>query len=284
MSVHAVSAVSAASVPCLASLGIGLAACACDTVLPLGVGPLLGMAAHTAKVRPLPELPVGTVLRTPEGVALFRVVGRVLMAGAEGAHAMLCPQLQALVDIEPEALGAEVTVVAHREGYALAWVTLSDKGAAGQRVDESGPAIGTMVREKMHLCLERGFMIPDDGPTLRALLMELALGHGYDLILTTGGTGLGPRDVTPEVTASIIDKRLPGFEQCMMAASLAKTPNAIISRAVAGTLGGAIIVNLPGSRKAVVENLAAVLPALGHALDKLHGDAADCGVAPRVQE
>ena len=107
--------------------------------------------------------------------------------------------------------------------------------------------------------------------------LELALGQGYDLILTSGGTGLAPRDTTPEALLPIFERRLPGFEQAMMQASLAKTPTAAISRAVAGTLGRTIVITLPGSRKAVSENLAAILPALGHALEKLHGDPSDCG-------
>ncbi|AAS95451.1 molybdenum cofactor biosynthesis protein [Nitratidesulfovibrio vulgaris str. Hildenborough] len=165
------------------------------------------------------------------------------------------------------------------EGYALAWVTLSDKGAQGQREDASGPCIAAMVRESIPLRYEQGFMLPDDGAQLRALLTELALVQRYDIIITTGGTGLGPRDVTPEATSAVIEKRLQGFEQAMLAASLAKTPHAVISRALAGTLGGAIIINLPGSRKAVAENLEAVLPALPHALAKLQGDPSDCAQA-----
>ncbi|MFR4119047.1 MAG: molybdenum cofactor biosynthesis protein B [Bilophila wadsworthia] len=156
-------------------------------------------------------------------------------------------------------------------------ITLSDKGAAGLRVDESGPLMAADTRAKLPLCHEQGFMIPDDPQTLRPLVMELALGQGYDLILTSGGTGLAPRDTTPEALLPIFERRLPGFEQAMMQASLAKTPTAAISRAVAGTLGRTIVITLPGSRKAVSENLAAILPALGHALEKLHGDPSDCG-------
>ena len=149
--------------------------------------------------------------------------------------------------------------------------------AAGLRVDESGPLMAADTRAKLPLCHEQGFMIPDDPQTLRPLVMELALGQGYDLILTSGGTGLAPRDTTPEALLPIFERRLPGFEQAMMQASLAKTPTAAISRAVAGTLGRTIVITLPGSRKAVSENLAAILPALGHALEKLHGDPSDCG-------
>lgn len=141
----------------------------------------------------------------------------------------------------------------------------------------SGPAIAEIIGADLPLCHSQGFLLPDEPGPLRALLTELALGLEYDLICTTGGTGLSPRDIAPQVTAALLDLPLPGFSQAMLAASLAKTPRAALSRAVAGVLGRSIVINLPGSRKAVLENLAAVLPALPHALDKLHGDSADCG-------
>lgn len=232
---------------------------------------LAAMPAHSTRVCPLPAWRVGTVLYRAD-VPLFRIVGRVLMPASP--HALACLLLEALVDI-PEAVACSVD--ARRQGRALAWITLSDKGHTGQREDLSGPAIDDLTRAHVPLCHSQGFMLPDDAAMLKALLLELALGQGYDLICTTGGTGVGPRDVSPEATLAIIEKRLHGFEQAMMQASLAKTPHAVISRAVAGVVGQSIIINAPGSRKAVVENLSAVMPALAHALDKLHGDPADCG-------
>lgn len=163
-----------------------------------------------------------------------------------------------------------------KEGLSLAWVTLSDKGAAGAREDTAGPAIEAAARKQLTLCHATGFMLPDDQGQLKGLLTNLALTQRYDLICTTGGTGLSPRDVTPEATLAVIERRLPGFEQAMMQTSLAATPTGGLSRAVVGTLGGSIIINLPGSPKAITENFAAILPALPHALAKLQGDPADC--------
>lgn len=263
------------------SISVRVLPCARHTVLPLllhgaATNTSQPCAGHSSEQMPLPSWPVGTVLHrasTAQATSpLFKVVGRVYMP--HSPHAQLCPLLEALEDISQEAL---VPLHAQRQGRALAWITLSDKGHVGQREDLSGPAIESLVREHIPLCHAQGFMLPDEANALKALLMELALGQGYDLICTTGGTGLGPRDVSPEATLPLLEKRLHGFEQAMMQASLAKTPHAAISRAVAGVLGRTIIINLPGSRKAVVENLAAVMPPLGHAMDKMHGDPADCG-------
>lgn len=166
-----------------------------------------------------------------------------------------------------------------REGFSLAWITLSDKGARGERFDASGPLIGETVATAMDLCLQRGIVIPDEPDTLKHVLVDFCLHQQFDLVLTTGGTGVGPRDITPEVTLSVLDKRLPGFEQAMMAASLEKTPHAVISRSVAGTIGYSLVINLPGSPKAVRENLLSVLPALKHTVEKLQGDVKDCGLS-----
>lgn len=162
------------------------------------------------------------------------------------------------------------------DGFSLAWITLSDKGAAGKRVDESGPMIQDMIGESLVLKYGQGFVIPDELSQLKALLTDLALTQRFDLVLTTGGTGVGPRDITPEATSAVLEKRLPGFERAMTAASLLKTPHGAISRAVAGTLGETLIVNLPGSPKAVAECLEPLLPTFGHTLEKLKGDPSDC--------
>lgn len=172
--------------------------------------------------------------------------------------------------------GSKVKCEVQRSGYSLAWITMSDKGAAGQRTDEAGPLVGEMTGNVLELCHEQGFVLPDEVHDLQALLVDLALTQRFDLIMTTGGTGLSPRDITPEGTLKVVERRLSGIEHAMTATSLAKTPHAVISRAVAGSLGSSIIINLPGSPKAVKECLEPVLPALRHAVDKLQGDPSDC--------
>ena len=254
-----------------------LSDCTKGTVLPLVHTAPPSFPLHQLIRLPMPdcgtELRAGTQLITTEGAPLLRVVGRSLLAIPGQEHAQLCPLLEACQDIPHGA----VQLLPRRDGWALAWITLSDKGASGLRTDESGPTMASQIAQVLPLCQSLGFLIPDSPSQLKALVMELAHGQGYDLIVTSGGTGLSPRDTTPEALLPLFDRRLPGFEQAMMQASLAKTPTAALSRAVAGTIGETIVVTLPGSRKAVQENLAAILPALGHALDKLHGDSRDCG-------
>ena len=163
------------------------------------------------------------------------------------------------------------------EGLACAVVTLSDKGYAGEREDKSGPALMALL-EGLSPAKVQGFLLPDDPAALRAFVKKLA-SLGWGLIVTTGGTGLSPRDTTPEALIPELDRRLPGFEQVMFAEGLKHTPNAVLSRCLAGTLGRSMVIALPGSHKAATENLSAILPILPHALDKLNGDMRDCGRA-----
>jgi len=162
--------------------------------------------------------------------------------------------------------------------YRVALLTLSDKGARGEREDVSGEVLREMI---LPLPAEVVFyeILPDEAGEIERVLCRLADSDGVDLILTTGGTGVSPRDVTPDATLRVLDRELPGMAEAMRAASLTKTPRAMISRAVCGTRKATLIVNLPGSPRGVRENLAVLLPALPHALDKIGGDAGECGGA-----
>ena len=200
---------------------------------------------------------------------------------AQAGHVRSCRALLvtalAHVPASPPQKTATAGLLPREQGLSLAWIALSDSGAAGLRDDASGPRIAELVAARYELSLVRGQVIPDDPAELKARLADLALVQGFDLILTTGGTGLTPRDTTPEATLAVLERRLEGLERAMTLAGLAKTPHAALSRAAAGTLGRSIIINLPGSPKAVAENLDAILPALGHASSKLKGDPAPCG-------
>lgn len=157
----------------------------------------------------------------------------------------------------------------------VAIITLSDTGYAGQRTDLSGPAIRTLTEaagyETVHTCL-----LPDNRAQLAQELRRLCDEDLADLILTTGGTGFSPTDQTPEATLDVVERLTPGIGEAMRWHSLQITPRAMLSRATAGIRGSALIVNLPGSPKAVKECLEFILPSLAHGLEVLKGTAGNC--------
>lgn len=161
---------------------------------------------------------------------------------------------------------------------AVAVVTVSDKGARGERQDASGDKIAERLLAAGYQIAFRK-IVPDESDEICRALQHYADVEHVALIITTGGTGVAPRDVTPEATLAVIERPVPGMAEAMRAASLQKTPHAMISRAVAGIRGRTLIINLPGSPKGAEENLQVLLPALPHALDKIQGDPADCARA-----
>lgn len=161
--------------------------------------------------------------------------------------------------------------------YRVGVVTISDKGSAGQRKDESGPLISQIMREWGLADVDKTIIIPDDFELIKRTLTELCDAKKYDLILTTGGTGLAERDVTPEATLAVADRNVPGIAEYMRAKSFEITPKAMLSRAVSVMRGKTLIINLPGSPKAVRENLGFILPALDHGLEIMTGRDGECG-------
>jgi molybdopterin-guanine dinucleotide biosynthesis protein MobB len=158
----------------------------------------------------------------------------------------------------------------------VALLILSDRGARGERADASGPALENWLG-KQGVTVSRCEVIPDETVLITDRLREWADSSAFDLILTCGGTGVSPRDVTPDATLPVLDRLIPGFGEVMRAASLQKTPHAMISRAIAGIRGQTLIINLPGSPKGALENLEAVWPAVPHTVAKLQGDPEECG-------
>ncbi len=152
-------------------------------------------------------------------------------------------------------------------------ITVSTKGAAGQRADESGPAMREAL-EAAGIAVVSSDLVPDDIERVATAIIA-ATRAGANIVLTTGGTGLSPNDVTPEGTRRVIEREIPGIAEALRASSLAKTAHGMLSRGVAGSLGGALVVNLPGSPSAVRESLAVLLPVLPHAVELLAGESGE---------
>lgn len=162
------------------------------------------------------------------------------------------------------------------ERFSFAVVTMSDKGSRGEREDTSGRLLQELLQDEGYT-LQGYAIVPDDQEVIVNTILDFIDNGKIDLIVTTGGTGVAPTDVTPEAMQRIIEKDIPGMAEAMRAASLKKTPHAVLSRARVGIRGKSLIINLPGSKKAAEENIMVLLPALPHALDKIQGGTSDCG-------
>ena len=244
----------------------------------LDVGPGAFAENITTRGLELPSLPIGTRLGVGSDVLL-----EVTQIGKE-CHARCAIYQQVGECVMPlEGIFAKVlhggAVTAGDRIRVLPDInvgvlTVSDKGSRGEREDLSGAAIEGIM-STMAVVVERA-IVPDEFDAIAEELRRMADRLNVNLILTTGGTGFAPRDVTPEATLCVLDKLAPGIPEAMRAASLAKTPHAMLSRAVAGTRGRALIVNLPGSPRAVQECLEVLIPALPHAITTLAGAGGEC--------
>jgi molybdopterin adenylyltransferase len=162
-----------------------------------------------------------------------------------------------------------------RRPVTVAIVTVSDRAARGERVDQSGPALVELIERRLGRVIQTD-VVPDEQPAIQELLGRLADSGGLDLILTTGGTGVSPRDVTPEATRDVIEREVPGVTELMRLEGRRHTSLAMLSRAVCGIRGQSVILNLPGSPTGAVESLEAVVVLLPHLIEKVQGDPADC--------
>ncbi|MEW6363018.1 MAG: molybdenum cofactor synthesis domain-containing protein [Acidobacteriota bacterium] len=208
----------------------------------------------------------GKVCHAP--CAIFAATGECIMPAEGTFFAVRCGGKLAAGD--PVHLDPDL------ERIRFAVITVSDRSAAGAREDRSGPLLSDLVEKRLDAALVDRRVLPDDRETIAAALMELCDERAVDLVLTSGGTGLAPRDVTPEATMGVIDRPIPGMAEAMRAAGLAHTPHAMLSRGICGQRGYSLIVNLSGSPAAVREQFEAVLPALPHAISVTSGLPQDC--------
>lgn len=161
--------------------------------------------------------------------------------------------------------------------YTSAVITISDKCSIGERVDTSGPALCELLKAQNY-SVDYTAVVPDEADQIKTELIKCADELGIDLVLTTGGTGFSPRDITPEATLEVIDRVTPGIPEAMRMASLAITPKACLSRSAAGIRKNTLIVNLPGSKKAAIENIESVIEALDHGIEMMKSaGSANCG-------
>lgn len=228
-------------------------------------------------------LPVGTLLRCGKVLLEMTQIGKECHSHCEIYKKMgdcIMPREGVFARVlQPGRItvGDEMTIEERTapRPWQAAVITLSDKGAAGQREDKSGPAIARRLTENGYEVVEQ-LLIADDPNLLKRQLIRLADQRQLDLILTTGGTGFAPRDTTPEATLAVADRNVPGIAEAIRMASLAITPRAMLSRSVSVIRGKTLIINLPGSPKACMESMDVFLDTIPHGLGLLRGTVEDC--------
>ena len=228
------------------------------------------------------NLPVGTVFQCNDVILEMTQIGKECHAHCEIYKIMgdcIMPRegvFARVIQGGTIRVGDEIKIIDEKNRFRVAVVTLSDKGAAGEREDKSGPLIRELIEQDNYLVVDQR-MISDDREGIEKTLKHLCDKVKVDLILTTGGTGFSVRDQAPEATLSVAERVAPGISEAIRAYSMQFTNRAMLSRGVSVIRGGTLIINLPGSPKAVKESLEAVLPALGHGLEILRGSASECG-------
>jgi len=225
----------------------------------------------------LVSLPIGTrLLAGPEAILRVTQIGKEChdrCAIYEQAGDCVMPREGIFTEV---LLGGKISVgdkLVIKHHYRFGVITASDKGSCGEREDLSGPAVGEILLPFGDVI--NYVIVPDDRTALAKIMREM-VDKGFDAIFTTGGTGMSPRDVTPEATLDIVDRLVPGIAEAMRRETAAATAKAMLSRGVAGISGSTLIVNLPGSPKAVAECLAVLAPVLDHALETVSGSGGEC--------
>lgn len=225
----------------------------------------------------LASLPIGTRLRVGEAELEVTQIGKECHQHCQIYHQVgMCvmPSEGIFAKVLAEGnlrAGDEIRIIFNVNAVIL---TVSDKGYQGTRIDQSGPALAEAL--KPYASIRQVEIVPDEAHLISERLSQLADTEGVDIIFTTGGTGLAPRDVTPEATLAVVERLVPGIPEAMRQASLEITQRAMLSRAVAGVRGRTLIINLPGSPKAALECLQVFLPAMQHAVETLRGDVYEC--------
>lgn len=227
------------------------------------------------------NLPVGTIFQCGDVILEMTQIGKQCHSHCEIYKIMgecIMPKEGVFTKVIQGGIirtGDEMTIIGERSRFKTAVLTLSDKGAAGEREDKSGPLIREIIEKENYLVIDQR-VLPDEQKTIEETLIHLCDRLKVDLILTTGGTGFSLRDRTPEATMAVADRMAPGIAEAIRAYSMQITNRAMLSRGVSALRGQTLIINLPGSPKAVKESLDCILPALPHGLEILKGNASEC--------